>query len=347
MSLAAEVQAVRTSIGMTDADHLACVRVGGPAAHELLDRVSPRPLFVRASQMLHGLLLADDATPLADAYFCCDEEDYLVVTEGMTGAAAAAYLRNRASGLDVQLEDLSPSHAFVSLDGPYAWELVAALTSPDVIGMPYLSFFHDGPLICFRAGKTGEYGYDLLIPRERLDATRARIRELGAELALAPVTLAAIDVCMLEAGFFNARTQVRPGLTPLELQLQWRVDKRRTFPGSEALAARRAARTHRVALIASEQVLAVDAPIELAGRAVGRVLDAAPSPTRGDALALALLELPLGQAGLAGFSSGGVACHTISAPAVNNRSLYVDPQRHAWATRDAQTFPPLVRPWWS
>jgi hypothetical protein len=32
----------------------------------------------------------------------------------------------------------------------------------------------------------------------------------------------------------------------------------------------------------------------------------------------------------------------ISAPAVNNRSVYVDPQRHNYRGRATQEFPPLV-----
>jgi glycine cleavage system aminomethyltransferase T len=347
MSLDADVLAVRTGVALLAGDHLACARVSGAGAHDLVDRVSPRPLFVRGGQMLHALFLDDAGTPIADVYLCCDDDGYLVIAEGLDGAGLAAYLRDRAAGLDARVDDLSRTHAFLCVDGPYAWELVAELTSPDIIGVPYLSFFHDPQFTCFRAGKTGEYGYDLLVAREQLDAVHARLLAVGERFELRAIELAAAELCGLEAGFFNVRRHVRAGLTPIELQLQWRIAADREYPGSAAIAARRAAPHGRVAMMAADGALAVDAPVELAGRRVGSVLDARFSPTRGEHVALALLDREVSHAGLDGFSCAGVAARTISAPAVNNRSLYVDPQRHSFATRATATFPPLVRPRWS
>ena len=100
-------------------------------------------------------------------------------------------------------------------------------------------------------------------------------------------------------------------------------------------------------MIAAEREITRDASIELDGATVGRVVDAGHSHTRGDWVGIALLDRPVAHAGLAGFRCGEVAARTISSPAVNNRSLYVDPQRHSWATRQTATFPPLVRPSWS
>lgn len=347
MSLADDVKAVRSSVTLIASDHVAAVRVGGSQAHELLDRVSPQQLFVRGGQMLHTLLLADDATPVADVYLCCGDDDYTVLGEGLDGPALAAHLARHASGLDAQITDLTPTHAILSLDGPYAWELLTNLTSPHVIGLPYLAFYDEGRFTCFRAGKTGEFGYDLLVERSRASELRAEIESAGAAVALRTVTLDAIETCALEAGFFNVRRDVRPGLTPIELQQQWRVGASRTFPGSDALAARRASVTSRVAHLVSDALLVEDAPVLLDTERVGTILHASASPTRGEFLALALLDLPVSHPGLSGFVCGGTAARTISAPTINNRSIYVDPQRHSWATRETDVFPPLLRPRWS
>jgi glycine cleavage system aminomethyltransferase T len=342
-----EVAAVRTSIALGDAAHVAAVRVAGAGAHELLDRASPRDLFVRAGQMMQTLLLDAGGTPLADIYVCCDEDDYLVLGEGLAGPDLAASLRADAAGLDVDVIDLSASHAVLTLDGPYAWELLAEVTTPDVIGLPYLSFFHEGRLTCFRGGKTGEYGYELLVPREQLGEVRALLLDAGRRFDLREVSLAALDLCRLEGGFFNVRREARPNLTPVELQLQWRVGAHRAYRGAEAVAARRLAPRGRATAIAAPSEIRTDAAVELDGERVGTVLHAGPSHTRGDWLGLALLDPAVAHAGLEGFTCGGAAVRTVSLPAVNNRSLFVDPQRHAWATRDREAFPPLVRPRWS
>jgi len=344
MALADEVMAVRTSVTVADGEHLAAVRVSGRDAHELLDRVSPRQLFVRSGQMLHTLFLDDAAKPIADVYVCCDEDDYLVIAEGLDGQALAAYLRSQRDGLDVQLDDRASTHAFVCVDGPYAWELIAEVTSPDVIGVPYLSFFHDARFTCFRAGKAGEYGYDLLVPREHLSSVRERLLDAGQAFDVQVASRDALDTCALEAGFFNVRHEVRDGLTPVELQLQWRVTAGRAHPGHETLARRRGAVVQRVAMIAAPSALPTDGVLELGGVRVGRILHTRWSYVRDEQIALALLDVGVSYAGLRGFHCGETPVRTISAPTVNNRSLYVDPQRHSWARRASVSFPALTRP---
>ena len=102
-------------------------------------------------------------------------------------------------------------------------------------------------------------------------------------------------------------------------------------------------RQGRIAMIAASRELPIDAAITLDGERAGSVLDSGWSYTRDEALGVALLDVAVSHAGLAGFACGDIAVRTISSPAVNNRSLYVDPQRHSWATRDKVDFPPLVR----
>jgi glycine cleavage system aminomethyltransferase T len=119
------------------------------------------------------------------------------------------------------------------------------------------------------------------------------------------------------------------------------------YRGADAVAAHRRAPRGRVTTIAAESEIRADADVELDGKRVGSVLHAGRSHTRGDWIGLALLDLAVAHAGLDGFSCGGAPVRTASAPAINNRSVYVDPQRHSWATRDREAFPPLVRPRWS
>jgi len=347
VSLEREVEALRTTVTLAAGDHVACVRVRGAGAVEALERVSPRALFARPGKMSHTLLLDDDARPIADVTLCCDEDDCFVLAEGMSAAAVIEYLsehgRGRAGGLDVELDDLSHSHAMVTLNGPYAWELLGELTTPDVIGLPYLGFFHAGEFLCFRGGKTGEYGYDLLVERDHLAGLRDHILTLGRRFELAEISLAALETAQLENAFWNPRTDSAPGLTPIELQLQWRVSYDREFPGSAALRRRRQTAHRRAVLLCADRELAADARVVADGRDIGGVLHAGASPTRGDWLAIAIVECALAHAGLDGFTVGGVPARTLSAPAIDNRSLLVDPQRHSFATRDTDRFPPLVR----
>ena len=345
MSLAEDIHAVRTSVAVRTDDRVSCVRVGGRDAHDLLDRVSPRPLFARQGQMIHTLLLDEAAMPTADLYIGCDEDDFILLAEGMAASNLVDTLKPHASGLDVTFTDVSATHALLCLDGPYAWELLARVTVPDVIGLGYMSFFNTGRFTCFRAGTTGEFGYQLLVERAEVASVRAELLEKGADLDVRAVSPEAHELCQLEAGFFNVRREVRPGITPIELQLQWRTSRDREYPGSKALLAHRA--TQRIVLATSDSPIAQDGDVLLDGTRVGTILHAGPSLTRGGHIAVALLDRTVSHAGLSGFTVASATLRTLSSPAVNNRSIYVDPQRHTYATRDQTPFPPLVRPSWS
>jgi glycine cleavage system aminomethyltransferase T len=316
-----DVMAIRTAVALSDGTHLACARVESRAA---LDQISPRKLHIGNGQMLHTLFLDDAARPVADIYLACDDDTFLVYGEGDVIDHLAA--RGLAS------TDLSATHAFLCIDGPYAWELVAELTSPDVIGIPYLGFFHAEQFTCFRAGKSGEYGYDLLVPREHVSAVRERILDVGRAFDLRVASRAALDLCALEAGFFNVRHQSRAGLTPVELQLQWRVTPGRIEKRAPA---------QRTVMFAAPREVAGDITLDAA--IVGSVLQQGYSVVREEQIGVALVDVAVAHAGLRGFHAGETALRTISSPAVNNRSLYVDPQRHTYATRDKVTWPSLAR----
>lgn len=327
--------ALRERVALHVADHVAVVRVRGEQAYDLLDAVSPRPLFVRDGQVLHTVFLTEQGTICADVYIAVDDLDYLLLVEGMSAAQVIAWLPEHD---DVELIDESAT-AVVSVHGPYAWELLARLVSPDVLGVPYLCFF-DAPGwgICIRGGKTGEYGYDFLVARDRVPELVGRLRELAADMEPVEVTLDDLDLCAVENGFFSIRLPEHRALGPMELQLQWRIDPRREVPGMDAVRAARDGRVPRVCWVRSDRQLASG---PLTGDADGRLLFTRPSPTLGGAVGLALIERDRAHPGLTLEHADGPV-RTVSAPLLTNRSLFLDTQRHSWASRETDVFPPIA-----
>jgi glycine cleavage system aminomethyltransferase T len=342
--------ALREAAAVATLGHVVVLRVEGEGAFPLLDRVSTAPLYLREGQMRQSLFLDEDARPFADVAIASDELGYFVLAEGPDEAALLGYLeRHRPGAAAVSVTSLRGSHELWALAGPYAWEVASALLGPAVLGMTYLSLLSLDDLICFRAGKTGEYGYDLLIPRARLAAVRERLMAVGEPRGLRPVGLAALDQAALENWYFNVRSlqaAARP-LTPLELQLQWRVAYDRDFVGAPALRARRAqGASHRATCFSAAQPIAPGAPISLAGRPVGEVLAAGWSTTRGELVGIALIEARYAHPRIDHFvaqgAEGEVPIRTRTPPLLNNRSLHVDPHRHVYEGRMRDVFPPLV-----
>jgi glycine cleavage system aminomethyltransferase T len=217
-----------------------------------------------------------------------------------------------------------------------------------VVGLPYLGLFDLAPWLCVRAGKTGEYGYLLLGERTEIGPLLARLEQEGKRFDLAHTNLEALDQCALENGFFNIRREGALQLTPIELQLQWRASYRKDYVGATALRQRRSegARS-RIVTVTGAGPLAEGDAVSLGEACIGRIVNAGPSDTRGDWVALALVEERWAHPGLrlsAAHGEARVALRSVSPPVINNRSLYVHPQRHSYRMREEQVFAPLVVP---
>jgi len=336
--------ALRQSVALSELDHVSRVRVAGPAAFDLVNRVTPLELYARDGQMLHTVLLEPSAQVLADAYVCRDDEAYLLLSEGPAAPALLDWLRSHVqAGEQVTLEDLGPSHEMFSLSGPYAWELMATWLGTGILGLPYMGFARGDGWTCFRAGKAGEYGYDLLVPRERAPALRAKVRELGREFGLADLDLPSLEQAMLESFAFNIRREGRAGATPLELQLQWRISYQKDSLAAAALRERRTqGPRERLTFVRSPERFAAGDAVTSGEERIGTAVNAGWSELLGAWLGTAMIGVAFAHPGVDRYQVGGRPLQTITPPALLNRSLVVNPQRHSYRTRDKDTFPPLV-----
>jgi aminomethyltransferase len=337
------ISAIRSGVALCEPRHVGFLRLAGEDAFALLDRVVPAELHLRDAMLLQTVLLDEEAHPIADLYVGRDDEEFLLVSEGLDAAGLASLLERHAGGARVTCTPLEPARRAFQVDGPYAWELMSELVGPEIVGLPYANLFHVGDWLCMRAGKTGEYGYTLLVPHGEAEATRARLSELGKKYEMGSSTVDDLDQCALENWFFNIRREGRAGVTPIELQLQWRVSYRKQFVGAAALARRRAEGIRRrlTCLVGPGPMRAGEAILR-DGANVGELVNCGFSSVRGDWVGLALVDLAVAHPGLDGFAlDGGAPLRTVAPPVLNNRSLYVSPQRHAFATRSGDNFPPL------
>lgn len=342
------ISAIRTGIAWSAMDHVAHLRVNGEDAFALLDRVLPGELFLRDCQLLQSLLLDENGRILADLYVGREDEDFLLVCEGLSAAELAERLRQAAPESRVKFTSLDEECAALSLHGPYAWELLAELFGAELLGLPYGNLFRIDGGLCLRAGKTGEYGYDLVLPRAAMAKLRPRLLDAGRAFELTEVDLEALDQCALENGFFNVRREGRAAVTPLELQLQWRLSRRKEHVGSAALSALRdAGIKQRATYIKSDSAIAIGDRVCYDAAEIGTIINCGHSPLRGDWVGLALLALPYAYSGVDRFvaqtAAGATPISTVSSPLMQNRSLFVSPQRDSFANRGDDHFPALVR----
>ena len=336
MSLPEELLAIRTTTALCEASHVVTLRVGGASAFATLDRICPATLSLQDTQLRPTVLIREDGTVFADAYVARDDERYFLICEGPSSAELEAWVRQHAVGAELELERLDGTHKMLSVHGPWAWEFLAAVLGPDVIGMPYLSFIRaDGGVICFRAGKTGEYGYELLVPNAEFASLQSELQRHGANFELKTVSLEALDRCALENWFFNIRHEGKAGLGPVELGLQWRLTPGKKYVGSEAVKASK--RAARLTCIVAEGAVQPGDAVMFGAQELGKIVTGAESSTLGKWIGAALIETQFAVPGITGLTA-----RTASPPLINNRSLYVSPQRHTWADRKSTEFPGIA-----
>ncbi len=341
------MRGLRESAGLSHGEHIAVVRVGGPDAFEVSEYASTRRLYLREGQLRHTLLLDPDAGVFADVYIGSGDDGLYLLAEGPTEAELltwlAALTERRFPSARITSRGLANEVVVLGVDGPYAWEVVSSVLGPAVRGMPYLTILRRDEVLCVRAGKTGEYGYLLLVPRSEAAALEARLLEAGRPMDLADVGLDALDACALENGHFTIRTRrdtpLAAPLTPLELQLQWRVAYDKDFCGVEALRARRAEGFKvRTTGFTADGSLAPGTPLRLGAEDAGEVLAAHFSPSLGMWVGSALLHRRLAHphVPLTATSEAGAVCvMTRTTPLVYNASLRIDLHKHSYATRGA------------
>lgn len=341
--------ALRTSVIATRCDHMHLARFRGADAMQALARLCAGTIRARDGQVQHVLLLDAWAHPFADAFVVCDDDVYDLLYEGPSPDAMLAHIAQHVRPeWDVAVDDRATTHGVIGIDGPFAWELVSRIVGAESVGLPYLTFFHAGDLQCLRTGKTGEYGYLFVAARSVLDGLHARIEAAGESLHLVPGSLRTLDDAALECGFFSIRGEGRAPLTPIELQLQWRVTFAGEGIGVEALRAHRARGANaRVTTMVSRSEVKIGDDVRLDGQPVGTLLNVAWSTALNHWIALALIDLTCAVPGIDRFmvatTAGDVVARSVSPPVLNNASMFISPQMHSFATRDEIALPPLAR----
>lgn len=165
------------------------------------------------------------------------------------------WLEDNATGMDVQIEDVSEQIASLALQGPKSRQLLMTLTDAPLGALKYYNFVNttiaDIPVMISRTGYTGDLGYELWMSAERATAERVwdLLIEAGRSFALQPAGIWALDVARVEAGLIMLDVDYTPAnkamieaqtSTPLELGLSWAVSwNKGNFVGRKALQAER------------------------------------------------------------------------------------------------------------
>jgi dimethylglycine dehydrogenase len=298
--VAAECQAVRSGVGVTEVANYGKIEVEGPKAAEFLARVMAGRIPA-VGRLALSPMLNEKGRLIGDFTISRYAEDKFLLICSL--AAETYYLRwfETHAIPGVTFRGASMDYPGLSIAGPRARELMQKLVRDDLsnAAFPFLSFRKMDigmfPALVGRVSFTGELGYEIWVRPEYQRALYALLMEAGAPLGLTPFGLRALLCLRLEKSFGTWFREYRPIYGAYEAGLGRFVDaKRGGFVGAEAAAKEKAdggkLRLCAFAVEATDADAIGDEPIWRDGAVIGWVTSGGYGHGVGKSLAMGYIE---------------------------------------------------------
>jgi aminomethyltransferase len=316
-----EYTAIRESAALIDVSPLFKYLVTGPDAIRLADRVTVRDARkLQVGQVWYTCWCDEDGKVVDDGTITRLDESSLRWT---AADPSLRWLRMNATGLDVDIEEVTESVAALALQGPLSRDVLEAATGEHFASLKY---FRRRPsklgridVDVTRTGYTGDLGYELWVDADKAVKLWDAVMKAGQPYGIRPAGMLALDVARIEAGLILLEvdyTSVRHAMipeqaySPFELGILGKFvsfDKAE-FVGRRALLREQAAggpprrlvglemewdgierlhTAHDLPPEVSQTASRTHVPVYSGGRQVGRATSTAWSPTLKKAIALA------------------------------------------------------------
>ncbi len=302
----AEHEAARTNAVLMDMSFMSKFRVEGADAGRFLDRLSANsvdgaPGVITYTPWLNerGTLEADlTVTKLAEGRFW-------VVATDTAHRHVETWMRRRAGGLEVEIEDVTAAYAQVNLQGPRSREVLATATGADVSNgaLPFRAVrcleVGGVEVLCVRITYVGELGFELYVPSGDAVAVWDALAAAGAPAGIGPAGLAALGSLRMEKAYRDYGHDIDNTDTPYQAGLGAFVDldKPGGFIGRRAVVAENAAgpprrRLAQILVTDPEPLLHHAEPVLCDGKPAGYIRAGSYGHTLGGAVGLAMIEAP-------------------------------------------------------
>jgi sarcosine oxidase subunit alpha len=332
----AEVQAVRSNVGLIDASTLGKLDVTGPDAGELLERIYlNRWTDLKVGRVRYGAMCNEDGILLDDGVGARMGPDHFYLT-ATTGNAEVVYqwlLQWKVTWqLKVKIVNQTSAVAALNLAGPRSREVLTRLAEFDVSNgaFPYLAMREGNlagvPCRLMRLGFVGELGYEIHCPSAYALYVWEALLEAGKECGLKSFGVEAQRILRLEKGHVIIGQDTDALSNPFEAGFAWLVRlEKPLFIGREPLLKfkKMGARSRLIGFVMAEnrQVLPEGSQVVEQGRPVGRLTSTRHSPTLQKSLGLAWL--PAANASLGNHFF--VRCNGMDVPAIITATPFYDP----------------------
>ena len=288
-----ECRMVRQSVGLLDASTLGKIDIQGRDAAEFLNMIYTNAwLKLAPGKCRYGLMLNEHGMVFDDGVTSCIAPNHYHMTTTTGGAARVMgwleeWLQTEWPEKEVYCTSVTEQWAVTAVNGPNARKLLSKLTDVSLEDeqFPHMSYqkavVAGVPARIFRISFTGELSYEINVPaRFGLHVWEALV-EAGDEFDVCVYGTEAMHVLRAEKGFIIAGQDTDGTVTPLDLGMDWIVNKTKAdFLGKRSLSRSDTAKSGRRQLVG----ILTDDPEEVlpeGAHLVSEVLSAPPMPTEG------------------------------------------------------------------
>lgn len=339
-----EYDRLRQGVGISDQGHYAKFRVSGSGALDYLNNLNlPDVARLPIGRAMTSFLLGDNGEIVCECYVIAVGDGYMLFTEGTNVDTAYDYLKANVGDHAVSIENITSEVGLIGLDGPFSWELLKEMIGVRILGLRYLEMLENQKIgntsaHIIRAGKTGEFGYLLIVGAAQVGECWNTLMTAGAKFHIQPVGTATLDLCRLENRFPNMRLEGAKVSNPIELNCRVMFDHEKDdHKGRTALEnvmeEGPARRLIGFCVASSSKVPNVGDKVVVGGQEIGEVANALFSHGLEQPIGLALVSVDLAYVGLDYEIKSGeetLAASTVSAPFVSNRSMTIRPQEDSY-----------------
>jgi len=244
-----ESVAARVSAGILDASTLGKIDIQGSDASEFLNRVYTNAWSkLGVGKCRYGLMLNEDGMVYDDGVTTRLSENHYIMTTTTGGAANVMgkledYLQTEWPELDVYLTSVTDHYATASICGPNSKKILKKLI-PDLNlsdeKFPHMSFKEAqiGKIKCrvMRISFTGELSYEINVQANYGKSLWEQCIDVGKEFNITPYGTETMHLLRAEKGFIIVGQDTDGTMTPIDLQMDWIVSKKKyDFIGKRSL----------------------------------------------------------------------------------------------------------------
>ncbi len=246
-AVGAEHAHVREAVGIFDQSSFAKYEVTGPDALKLLDHICANDVTKPVGRLTYTQLLNTRGGIEADLTVARFGEDrfYIVTGTGFRTHDFGWIADHVPAGARVEMADVTEDWGTLSLMGPRARDVLAAVTKADVSNAAF-PFGHAREIAiagstvrALRITYVGELGWELHVPIGAIGEVFDALMAAGEPFGVKPVGYRALESLRLEKGYRAWGSDITPNDTPLEAGLGFAVKLKRNadFLGRSALEA--------------------------------------------------------------------------------------------------------------